>query len=323
MKPGCGNGRRTTRPDGSGVPARINWMTGDKVTNKAEKRIDSRQYQAALLSILDAYIELCTRHQLEYYLNAGSLLGAVRHQGFIPWDDDIDLCMPRTDYEKFLRLAPEELPGHLRAVWFGIQKEGEHPQYSCQIQDRNFPIVQMTASVPRKTYAWIDVFPLDGMPPGRIRRTCHGLRLLWRRMRVQVSMFDENVNVNRKNRPVYEKALIWLFRKTGWGRGGDTQALMKKLDLALKRYSEADSPLWINFMGAYKLKEITPAAAYRDGIPYLFEGRKLMGPRDADAVLRKIYGDYMTPDLPRDSDSHRLYQDVDRKGATNDEGTDS
>ena len=284
------------------------------MVNNSLHPIVIKDYQSELLTILDAFTEICKQHGLQYYLNAGSLLGAVRHQGFIPWDDDIDLCMPRTDYEKFLVFAADELPENLHPVWFGIQNKHEHPQYHCQIQDYDYPVIQTTASLPRKTHAWIDVFPLDGMPGNALLRMIHGIRLLYRRMRMQLSMFDENVNVNRKNRPAHEKIIIWVFRRTGWGKTADTFTAMKKLDQALKKYPGSKCPFWVNFMGAYKLKETISAGEYGDGRTFLFEGRELNGPQNADAVLKKLYGDYMIPIKPKDSDDHQLYLDPDRKG---------
>ena len=73
-----------------------------------------KEIQTIELNILDAIHSLCTENNITYYLAYGSMLGAVRHQGFIPWDDDIDLVMPRKDYERFLDLAPSCLPGHLK-----------------------------------------------------------------------------------------------------------------------------------------------------------------------------------------------------------------
>lgn len=69
-----------------------------------------RQAQLVMLRILKIFDYICQRHQLTYWLDGGTLLGAVRHQGFIPWDDDIDIAMPRLDYEKFLQIAESALP---------------------------------------------------------------------------------------------------------------------------------------------------------------------------------------------------------------------
>ena len=275
--------------------------------------IDCREMQKAELKILDSFLEVCERHRFRYYLNAGTLLGAVRHQGFIPWDDDIDVCMPRPDYEQFLKYAPSELADGLRLHWFGNQARGEHLQYSGQIQDTGFPVVQMIARREKETYAWIDVFPMDGMPENPIGRKIHALHLLYLRARIQASMFDLNVNIHKKGRPFHERLAIWMITRLKWGSSGDTDALMKKLDAALKKYPADQSGLWINFMGAYKTKETVPAAVYGQGAVLPFEGRACAVPASPEVVLTRLYGDYMTPVKPDSSeDGHRLYRRIKR-----------
>ncbi len=279
------------------------------MTEQTGVRDELREFQLKELAILDAFVAVCERRKLRYYLNAGTLLGAVRHQGFIPWDDDIDVCMPRSDYERFLACAEEELPTHLRPVWFLNQKPDEHPQYHCQIQDLGMPIVQMIAAKPRRTYAWIDVFPLDGMPGAAIPRLIHSLHLLYRRARIQLSMFDENVNQFKQNRPWYENLIIALYRLTGFGKNSDPFIMMKKLDTALQSHPETDSPLWVNLMGAYKLKETVDKAVYGNGKPLAFEGRNFNVPDMPEVILTQLYGDYSIPIPPTALESgHRIYR---------------
>lgn len=278
--------------------------------------IDIRRLQQAELEIFDAFTAICRKHNLQYFLNAGTLLGAVRHQGFIPWDDDMDICMPRTDYERFLGYAQKELPSRLRPIWFRNQAREELPQFHCQIVNLSFPIIQRIAEQPRKTYAWIDVFPLDGMPQNCFIRKIHGLYLLYRRARIQLSMFERNVNVKKTGRPWHERLIIRLYRITGFGRHSDPFKMMDKLERALKRFPETKYPHWVNLMGAYKLKETFPKELYGRGTVLRFEGREASGPSDADTILKTLYGDYMTPVKPKNSDDHQLFLDLTRKGET-------
>ena len=72
-----------------------------------------REIQLGELSLLKSFIAICSKHDLRYYALGGTLLGAIRHKGFIPWDDDMDLGMPRKDYEKFISICKKELPEHV------------------------------------------------------------------------------------------------------------------------------------------------------------------------------------------------------------------
>lgn len=272
---------------------------------EAEKKLT--ELQQAELDILDVVVGICEKHHLRYYLNAGSILGAVRHEGFIPWDDDIDICMPRSDYEAFLACVDEELPDHMRSIYYKKQKKGERLFYSCQIHDLNVPLIQNIASNPIETYAWLDVFPLDGLPNNKLHRKLHGFYLLYRRARMQLSMFEDNVNIYKKNRPWYEKAIIKAYQVTGFGKHSDPHKMMDKLDQALKSASDKNCKRWVCFMGAYKLKEAYDARVFGKGKNYPFEGRMLKGPSYADIYLKVLYGDYMTPRPPAsEDDSHKL-----------------
>ena len=265
-----------------------------------------KRLQSVELEILDCFVDICRKYQLQYYLNAGTLLGAVRHQGFIPWDDDVDICMPRSDYEKFLAVADSALPENMRAVWFRNQKADEHLQYSCQIVDLDVPLIQEIAEIPRETYAWIDVFPLDGMPKNGIFRRIHGLHLLYRRAMMQISMFDQNVNVKKSGRPIHERWLIRVCQRIHVGKRLNSYREMEKLDHVLKKYPDGKHQFWINFMGAYKLKETFPADYFATGTRYKFEGRELIGPEKAHEILSSLFGNYMTPRPPAEDNGHNL-----------------
>ena len=266
-------------------------------------REEIRKLQLLELEMLKEVLRICREHQLTYYALGGTLLGAVRHKGFIPWDDDIDIGIPRPDYEKFLKIAADELPDHLQVDYFKTEDRSlvKRPSYACKIRNLNVDVIERIANIPNRTKAWIDIFPLDGVPGNWLLRKIHSFRMLYRRMRIQFSMFDENVHTMRSNRPWYEKALIKFYRITRVGRNSDPYDMMYRMDEALTRYDYDSCSYLINFMGAWKLKELFPKSVYGDGKEYPFEDLLITGPADADYVLKQMYGDYMTP--PPDSEN--------------------
>lgn len=131
-----------------------------------------RQAQLKMLAMLEVLDKICQKHNIEYWLDAGTLLGAVRHQGFIPWDDDMDIAMPRESFEKFLRLAPAELPD---SIW--LQTPHSDPGFynmatPLKIRDRNSRLIETheKGNEPYVQGIFIDVFVYDGMPTNTIKR---------------------------------------------------------------------------------------------------------------------------------------------------------
>lgn len=117
----------------------------------------------AIYSIYDDFSELCKKHGLRHYAIGGTLLGAIRHNGFIPWDDDLDIAMPRPDYEKFIRIADKELPCHLKFVYW--KNTPELPVLFGKIQDCRKDFVEgleKKLGCMLTNGVYIDIFPLDG-----------------------------------------------------------------------------------------------------------------------------------------------------------------
>lgn len=119
----------------------------------------------ALMEMYEVFSSICTKHNLRHYVTDGSAIGAVRHKGFIPWDDDLDVSMPRPDYNKFMEIASKELPSNLVAydrhqcpemkVLFGkVQEVRESKVHKVEKQ-----IGRILAHG-----LYIDIFPIDGCP---------------------------------------------------------------------------------------------------------------------------------------------------------------
>lgn len=252
-----------------------------------------RKLQLMELDILKQVAELCNQQGFRYFLLGGTFLGAVRHQGFIPWDDDIDIGMPRADFEMFCKLAEEKFSDPLGLVSYKNNKE--HIYFHPRIYNFNSKVIDRSGVEEKETYAWIDVFPLDGMPNNKLVRKIHGFRLLFWRLLFMYSQFDKIVNVNLKNRVWYEKMLIAVGKVIKFDKILDTRKIMKKIDAIMQKYDYETSSYVGNFMGAYKMKEVFPKKYYEETAEYLFEGLQCPAPKNSDAVLSQMYGDYMTP----------------------------
>ena len=115
------------------------------------------------LDIVKEVVSICDKYKMKYYMLGGTMLGAIRHKGFIPWDDDIDLGIPRKDYEKFLIVAPKELSSHLKVV--NYRTDPEYHYYITRILDTETKVEEeRIGNDNRYTNASIDIFPIDGTP---------------------------------------------------------------------------------------------------------------------------------------------------------------
>ena len=255
--------------------------------------------QKIIWNIMSEIKPYLIENDIDYYMLGGTLLGAVRHKGFIPWDDDIDLGIPREQYDDFLKNVAKQLPSYMQVNTF--YDETDHHYYFARIVDTRYHLKRMGSEVERTEDAWIDIFPLDGMPNNYFIREIHKMRLLVSRAFYHIATFDR-VNLQRPNRPLSERLVIKFVQLTGFGRNMDAKKWLWKIDSLLKKYPYKDSKWVVNFMGQYKFKEMFPKTKYGHGKLYAFENNVLQGPEDADFILSQMYGDYMTP--PKDSDKN-------------------
>lgn len=126
-----------------------------------EKRI-LKKLQKTELEILNEFVSICEKHNLEYFLAGGTLLGAVRHKGFIPWDDDIDVGMPRKDYNKFIKICKNELNSRFFLDCYETNKYCWSP--FAKIRIRNTKMIEdMSKNSKSNQGIWIDIFPYNNI----------------------------------------------------------------------------------------------------------------------------------------------------------------
>ena len=125
--------------------------------------------QQKLIEIAKEYRKVCEKLNLRYFALGGTALGAMRHNGFIPWDDDIDFCMPREDYDRFVKEGQKLLPGHLFIQTHQTDKNYIAPY--GKVRDSNTTAIEnATKDVKMNHGLWIDIFPLDGLPKSPRKR---------------------------------------------------------------------------------------------------------------------------------------------------------
>lgn len=274
------------------------------VDSKTKLPVPLTEAQERILAVFKAVKPFLEERALPYYLLGGTLLGAIRHRGFIPWDDDIDIGLERPHYEKFIDEISKHLPEHLELRTY--KDSSDHHYYFSRIVDKRYAMRRDGSLVPRLENIWIDIFPLDGMPNNPIVRRIHMVRLLWVRMLYHISCFDK-INLMRPHRPLSERIVIKFIETTHFKSRKPYREYLDTMDTLLKRYSVKDSDCIVNFMGQYKFKEMFPKSYYGKGRLYSFEGMQLLGPENYDAVLKQMYGDYMKEPDEADKNVHDAY----------------
>lgn len=250
--------------------------------------------------ILREIDRICTKHGLRYYLAYGTLIGAIRHGGFIPWDDDIDIMMPYDDMLRFAQLCKTELDPK-----FFYQSPETEEEYRLTINRvrRNDSVLSEPTLVGKKVHQGImvDIYPLFGAAQGKFSRRLQVLRAMKRAL----YLLDEPV----KNHGFLMKAgsSVLLKLKTKRGKAKAARRLTEKF----AALSFDQSPLvTVLDSGIKEMSTTYRREWFGDGVRHKFDEDEFMVPANADAVLRRYFGDYMV--LPPENERvfHHNYLEI-------------
>ena len=251
-----------------------------------------RELQLEELKILEEFIRICEKHRYRYYMLGGTLLGAIRHKGFIPWDDDVDMTMPRSDYEKLLKLPESEYNSEFKLVTYENNEKYRYPW--ARIESENIKIINHSANIPREENAWIDIIPLDGFPDSKVKKFFHKIHLSFWWDLNQIVQYDELVDQKRR-RSFLGKIAVKIAGAFKWiGKIIGYKTCLTHLNKILMKYPyDMESKEIINFLAAFGFDEVFTRESFAESDLYEFEGRKIKGPKGYDSVLKRIYGNYM------------------------------
>lgn len=238
-----------------------------------------KQIQSKEIELFRAFISVCEQLNLPYFVVGGTLLGAVRHKGFIPWDDDIDIAMLRSDYEIFLSRAKEFLPENVF-----LQTIDTDPEYLANYAKLRHNETTFIESAVKSKHIhhglFIDIFPLDYYPASSLAKTVFQIR---NKLYVhRISCEFEGIPFPGYYKPIH--LLLKLLYPS-------VRTALRKRDKLFKKYTKGQK--LASHCGAWGKKEIVPAGWYQSTVTLEFEGIQVTAPADYDAWLRHYYGDYM------------------------------
>ena len=248
-------------------------------------QIDLKALQKKCLQITLVFKDFCERHGLLFYLCGGGCIGAIRHGGFIPWDDDIDVFMPRDDYEAMCRLWVEEMDQEKYRLSRSDEDHFERSQLTAITDEETTFIKERQMDLDVAHGVRLEVLPLDGCPSGRWKRKC---QLFWGLI--------YQIYINQEPPTSKGKVAEWigrmmLFAVPGWKRryrmAQTAQKHMSKYPIDECDYI-TELCVRYNYMVNEYPKEIFASAIERE-----FEGEMLPIPVGYDTYLRMAFGDYM------------------------------
>ena len=251
------------------------------------------------LDMFKVFVEICNRENLPYYLLGGSCLGAVRHQGFIPWDDDMDVGLLRADYEKFLRVADKYLPEYMFLQTNFT--DPEYPMLFAKIRNNNTTFIESSArKVDINHGVYIDIFPIDNYPKSYLLGKCLCTFMSLCNVRVLQEYYKLVVK-----KTFLKKFVFFIFNILF----PDVEKLILKREKIVK--SVLESGEIINWGGAWGIKEKVPALWFGEPAGLMFEGIKVKVPKEYDAYLTQLYGDYMQLPPEEKREGHHFSEKID------------
>lgn len=249
------------------------------------KRLDddkkNKYMQEIQLELLKAFSEFCEKNKLRYFLMYGTLIGAIRHGGFIPWDDDIDVMMPRPDYDKFIKLSRNcESLKKYQILAYELDSTYIYP--FAKMCDKNSILVEEDMDWEMGIY--IDIFPCDGLPETQSELQKYIQKMEYYKFALTAAIKKPKHKVWYKR--VVKKIIYPFFKMKG------SYYWLNKMRNLIAKYPW-DSAKYVGLATDIISREIQPKEIYEEYIELSFEGEKFKAPSQYDRVLKKQYGNYM------------------------------
>lgn len=276
------------------------------------------RWNKVIVDIFTKLTELCETYHLTYYCAAGTALGAVRHHGIIPWDDDIDVVMPRPDYDRLKKIFATEDFSPYTIIDADISDNYYLP--FAKIYDTRTTLLELKR-YPCVIGPFVDIFPLDGTSSDAVEaeQLYNNYNKQFSRLRNVSSHYSFNEKINllkqKKLRTLYQVLLYSLNRR--YFRND----IVKRLHEIVYKHPFEKAEWVVNYVEFYGFhKGYFPKSWFAEGTKTQFEHQEVFIPKQYDAYLRKMYGDYMQlpPEEKRHTNHKVTYVDLDTRKALQD-----
>lgn len=279
-------------------PHKITAYYRENIKETFERHMSTDELKLYQLNILKYIDSICKKYNIRYFLNYGSLLGAIRHNGFIPWDDDIDISMYREDYIRFQQVMANE--DNKRYSILSKDNSDWYFQNFLVVVDKNTIIKDHIKKNKNDSHVFVDVFPVDKFEDPNFVEKAHIM-----------STLKHICSVKRKCIVYKDNIIKDICRSIVWGclRFVNPRFFTKRIDNLLKKYENLNG----QYEGAVginkdKFKEIFPKGTFNDLMIHKFEDSEFPIPVNYDLILKQLYGNYMEfPSIEeREKNSHNL-----------------
>lgn len=269
---------------------------------------DRKVFHSKLVGILQKIMEVCEENNIHWFVGYGACIGAIRHKGCIPWDDDIDVCMPRPDYDRFVEICKDtELGDYELATPYDTP--GYHVSF-VRMYDKNSTLYFTTHSL-HVAGIYIDIFPIDGASDGNIESNFRCCRFFKR--------------ISRRSRLYYSKSDLWhlikkgkicrysLYIFTSLCRRPIQKVSLKMIEKTTRKYPYECSEFCMFYeTEVYGLRRnVIPKKWIEETVWVPFENVQVRIPKYYHEYLTHIYGDYMTPPPDDKKDDRHIVKYLD------------
>lgn len=263
-------------------------------TSKFEEGNSLTGHQTVLLELWHVLDEICRRNQIKYQLFAGSALGAVRHQGIIPWDDDLDIVMLREDYNRFMEVAASELD---QERYFFQREFTEHwPMFFSKLRKNNTACIERFVPKDSQLHMgiYIDIFPCDNLSDNPIKRR---IQFLASKIVIAKSLDERGYLTDSVVKKIFMQ-MCKIFPKRAMFR------------FAANAQNHSTKCVHTFFAAARSYqKNVFPREWFEESILLPFNGAEAPVTKEYHALLTRLYGDYMIP-LPESQRGRKVHAEI-------------